>query len=127
MVVVASSISFPISLIVACYWMADKSRRSSYLLLSLFLCVSPINALLYLFPVVTEPDQQRRFCINNAVQRQQSDGPSVCVAGGMMIEYVSLLGSFLWVAQAEICFSESSGKWACRFSWDSYLYAQQSS
>jgi len=110
LLVIVPAIGLPLIIALIITWAIDKKKRSKGYLVLLFAIGSAFYTLLLVLLAIIYKDRNKMRCVNNAIQRRQSDGFSVCVLQGMLGHYISLACTFCWMLQAidlvlKICLS----------------------
>jgi predicted Co/Zn/Cd cation transporter (cation efflux family) len=107
-ITIGSAVSISMMLAAAVYWHTSKPRPvkpsrdgklSANTLLTLFLWFV-VGLMVSLALLSRNKSSGKPFCVNNAVQHQQSDGISICVVSGALAVYTILATSYAWLLQA---------------------------
>jgi uncharacterized protein YybS (DUF2232 family) len=103
-VVIAPAVALPLVLAVIVIWASDKKKRKQGYLVLIFASTSSVATIWLLVMAITKRAQgvsdDKLFCLNNAMTRRQSDGPSMCVVQGTVMAFSSLACSFTWMIQS---------------------------
>ena len=109
-VVVAPSIGLPLISAVVITWMTDKVRLKKQYLIFVFICLSAFLTTAFIASSISS-NYQLRTCHDNATEKDQSDGISVCVVEAAIILFSCLGISFCWCIQATELFLKVVMKW----------------
>jgi hypothetical protein len=107
---VALAIGLPLIVIVLFSLVADKQRREKQSLVVMFVFTATMDAFsMVLAQIVKHPIE--RFCVNNAVPRFQEDGPSLCIAEAVGIQYFLMSNTFAWLSLSVDLFLKVVMEW----------------
>ena len=109
-VLVAPSIGLPLISAVVITWVTNKVRLKKQYLIFMFICLSAFLTMAFLASSISS-NYQPRTCHDNATEKDQSDGISVCVVEAAVILFSCLAISFCWCIQATELFFKVVMKW----------------
>jgi hypothetical protein len=89
-------IGLPFVLLFLVTWLSDSKRRKQYLVLC-FVSMSGLATLVFFIVHFIPFDQ--KFCRNNAVGLNQSDGANICVAQAVILQFTAVACCLAWLMQ----------------------------
>jgi hypothetical protein len=91
-----SSIGLPVVLLFLFTWIADPRRRKQYLVICFGFSSGCATVIFFIMQFMS---YEEKFCRNNAVGLNQLDGPNICVAQTLILEYTATACCLSWLMQ----------------------------
>lgn len=89
-------IGLPFVLLFIITWLSDAKRKKQYLVIC-FVTMSGTATLIFFIVHFIPFDQ--KFCRNNAVGLNSNDGPNICVAESIILQYTAVACCLAWLMQ----------------------------